>query len=166
MLVDEQDNELGIMEKMQAHREGKLHRAISVFIFNSENKLLLQKRAEDKYHSPSLWTNTCCSHPYPDESPETAAVRRLEEEMGLECKLEPVFNFTYRAEFENHLTEHEFDHVFFGTTDAVPRPNPLEVSDWKYEDMEQIEKQLKKNPLHFTVWFMLIFEQVKSRLKK
>jgi isopentenyl-diphosphate delta-isomerase len=165
VLVDEQDRELGIMEKMQAHREGKLHRAISVFVFNSEKKLLLQKRAPGKYHSAGLWTNTCCSHPFPNEIPEKAAVRRLMEEMGLYCKLEHVFNFTYAALLENNLREHEFDHVFFGISDTAPKPNPDEVSEWKYLEMKEIENQMKQNPEQFTAWFKLIFERVKNQLK-
>ena len=166
VLVDEHDKELGTMEKLQAHREGKLHRAISVFIFNSQKKLLLQKRTTNKYHSAGLWTNTCCSHPYPNETPGNAATRRLQEEMGLVCKLHHVFSFTYSAKFENNLSEHEFDHVFFGTSDTVPKPNPEEVSEWKYADMQEIETQLKQNPEQFTVWFKLIFERVKSQIKK
>jgi isopentenyl-diphosphate delta-isomerase len=162
VLVDEQDKELGTMEKMQAHREGKLHRAISVFIFNSEKKLLLQKRAADKYHSANLWTNTCCSHPHPKEKTEDAAVRRLLEEMGITCKLKHVFDFTYSVKFENNLSENEFDHVFFGFSDDVPLPDPNEVSDWKYQSLEEIENQLKQSPGQFTEWFKLIFESVKG----
>src|SRR5579872_394906 len=131
VLVDEQDRELGTMEKMQAHREGKLHRAVSVFIFDPEKKLLLQKRADGKYHSAGLWTNTCCSHPHLHESPEAAAVRRLQEEMGITCKLRHAFNFTYTATFENNLSEHEFDHVFFGESSEIPKPDPEEVAEWK-----------------------------------
>ena len=152
------------MEKLQAHVEGKLHRAISVFIFNSENKLLLQKRADGKYHSAGLWTNTCCSHPRHNESTADAAARRLYEEMGMRCKLEHAFNFTYKA--QNNLTEHEFDHVFFGFSDEAPKPDPEEVSDWKYSDMQEIEMQMRQNPHQFTAWFNIIFERVKSQMKK
>src|ERR1700752_3630137 len=166
VLVDEQDKELGTMEKLQAHREGKLHRAISVFIFNSEKKLLLQKRAAGKYHSAGLWTNTCCSHPKPNENTEHAATRRLREEMGMNCKLNHVFSFTYFAVFDNNLSEHEFDHVFFGDSDAVPKPNPEEISDWRYVGMEEIESQLKQNPEQFTAWFKLIFSKIKSEIEK
>jgi len=166
VLVDEQDKELGTMEKLRAHREGKLHRAISVFIFNSEKKLLLQKRAAGKYHSANLWTNTCCSHPRPGENPKDAATRRLQEEMGLNCELQSAFNFTYSVKFENNLTEHEFDHVFFGVSDEVPLPDPTEVSDYKYMAMEEIKKQLAQNNSQFTEWFKLIFERVDSQLKK
>jgi isopentenyl-diphosphate Delta-isomerase len=162
VLVDEQDKELGTMEKLQAHREGKLHRAISVFIFNSEKKLLLQKRADGKYHSAGLWTNTCCSHPRPEESPEDAATRRLQEEMGMTCKLNHVFSFTYSAAFDNNLSEYEFDHVFFGISDDAPKPHPDEVSEWKYKGMDEIEKHLKENPEQFSAWFKLIFPRVKN----
>jgi isopentenyl-diphosphate delta-isomerase len=166
VLVDEQDNELGTMEKLQAHREGKLHRAISVFVFNSEKKLLLQKRADGKYHSAGLWTNTCCSHPHPHENVQHAATRRLQEEMGMQCKLNHVFSFTYNAKFENNLSEHEFDHVFFGISDATPKSHPEEVSDWKYLGLAEIEGELKQNPEQFSAWFKLIFLRVKSEIEK
>lgn len=154
------------MEKLLAHHEGKLHRAISVFIFNSEKKWLLQKRAGGKYHSAGLWTNTCCSHPHPQETTEKAAIRRLKEEMGIDCKLNYVFNFTYSATFNNNLIEHEFDHVFFGISDEAPKSNPDEVSEWKYVSTEEIESQLKQNPEQFSAWFKLIFSRVKSHMKK
>ncbi len=166
MLVDEQDKELGTMEKLQAHREGKLHRAISVFIFNSEKKLLLQKRAANKYHSANLWTNTCCSHPRPNEKPLNAATRRLHEEMGIKCELKHMFNFTYLVKFENNLSENEFDYVFFGFSDDFPKPDSGEVSEWKYADMKEIETQIRQNPKQFTEWFKLIFARIKNHMEK
>lgn len=166
VLVDEHDKELGTMEKLQAHSEGKLHRAVSVFIFNSEKKLLLQQRAAAKYHSANLWTNTCCSHPRDGENTLDAAVRRLYEEMGMRCRLNPAFNFTYHAKFENDLIEHEFDHVFFGTSDDVPLPDPEEVSAYKYVSLDEIAIQLKQNPEQFTAWFKIIFDKVRTHIQK
>ena len=164
VLVDEQDREVGIMEKLQAHRESKLHRAISVFIFNSNKQMLLQKRAAGKYHSAGLWTNTCCSHPKPGEKTLDAAMRRLEEEMGMHDNLHYAFNFTYLAKLEHNLSEHEFDHVFFGFSNETPKPNPTEVSEYAYFSLDEIELQLKQNPQHFTAWFALIFDRVKNEV--
>lgn len=161
ILVDADDRETGVMGKMAAHREGKLHRAISVFIFNSEGKWLLQKRAAMKYHSGGLWTNACCSHPRPGEETETAAVRRLEEEMGLSCDLKFHFSFTYRAEVGDELIEHELDHVFMGVTDAVPKVNPNEASDWSFFTTEEVAVHLHETPERFTTWFRMIFERVR-----
>ncbi len=166
ILVDEQDQELGVMEKMQAHQEAKLHRAVSVFVFNANKELLLQKRAATKYHSTNLWANTCCSHPKPKEDTLDAAKRRLQEEMGLRCDLKYIFNFTYLANLENGLSEHELDHVFFGFSDDVPKPNPEEVAAYKYMSLPEIENQLKQNPQEFTAWFKLIFARVKNELNK
>lgn len=162
LLVDEQDNEIGIMEKLQAHQEALLHRAISVFIFNDQNELLLQKRAAQKYHSPLLWTNTCCSHPRPGELPLNAAARRLMEEMGLSCDLSHQFNFTYKAILTEELTEHELDHIFFGESNALPIPDPLEVQDWKYMPIPEIEAEIKINPAMYTSWFKLMFTKIKE----
>ncbi len=164
ILVDEQDNELGKMEKLQAHLEAQLHRAISVFVFNSNKEMLLQKRASGKYHSANLWTNTCCSHPKPNENTTDAAKRRLQEEMGITCNLNYVFNFTYLAKLENGITEHEFDHVFFGFTNDIPVLNLEEASDYKYLSLEKIENQLNQNSEQFTVWFKLIFDKIKTEL--
>ncbi|HKC67065.1 MAG TPA: isopentenyl-diphosphate Delta-isomerase [Bacteroidia bacterium] len=155
VLVDEQDKELGTMEKMQAHVEGKLHRAVSVFIFNSKHELLLQKRADEKYHSAGLWTNTCCSHPRPDEAPEPAAHRRLKEEMGLTCNLKFAFTFIYKAHLDNNLTEHEFDYVYIGTTDNVPKQNPAEVADYKYISVNELDTDIKQHPAKYTEWFKI-----------
>lgn len=165
VLVDEQDNETGVMDKMEAHRSGKLHRALSVFIFNTEGKWLLHKRAAGKYHSENLWTNTCCSHPRPQESVAAAAQRRLLEEMGLTCKIEHSFTLKYRAELEYGLIEHEYDHVFLGVSDAVPLSNPLEVSEWKYVSTGELVEMVKLFPEMFTAWFKLIYPQVAQKLK-
>jgi isopentenyl-diphosphate delta-isomerase len=157
VLVDEQDNELGTMEKMQAHKEGKLHRAVSVFIFNSKQELLLQKRADEKYHSAGLWTNTCCSHPRSDEAPEVAAHRRLKEEMGLDCTLKFAFTFIYEAHLDNNLTEHEFDYVYTGVTDNLPKLNPAEVADWKYISVNELDTDIKQHPYKYTEWFKICY---------
>jgi len=160
VLVDEKDKELGTMEKMQAHREGKLHRAVSVIIFNSKKQMLLQKRAHVKYHSAGLWSNACCSHPRPGESPVNAAKRRLYEEMGIRSELQKMFDLTYELKLEDNLSEHEFDYVYAGISDDVPLPDPMEVSDWKFMDLRAIESNLKEDPGQFTGWFKLIFEHI------
>jgi isopentenyl-diphosphate delta-isomerase len=158
VLVDEQDNEIGTMEKLQAHLEGNLHRAVSVFIFNSNNDLLLQQRADGKYHSANLWSNTCCSHPRPGEAIHDAANRRLNEEMGLACELKKVFNFVYKADLDNNIIEHEFDHVFTGITDTVPVPEPEEVGAWKYISPDDLDMDIKINPENYTEWFKICFK--------
>lgn len=162
VLVDEQDNAIGTMEKQQAHVEGVLHRAFSIFIFNSEKKLLLQKRASSKYHCGGLWTNTCCSHPRENETVLDAANRRLEEEMGMFCNLQSIFSFVYKAEFENGLTEHEFDHVFFGESNSTPTINLEEVEDFRYVGMEELQIEINENPAHFTPWFLIALDRVKE----
>jgi isopentenyl-diphosphate Delta-isomerase len=164
ILVDENDRETGIMEKMEAHRKGVLHRAISVFIFNSKGEWLLQRRAIDKYHSRGLWTNTCCSHPYPGESAGDAAKRRLLEEMGMECTLQQIFSFIYKTRLDDELTEHELDHVFFGTTDGIPVINDKEVMEWKYIPFPDLLADVKLHPRKYTVWFRKILERVKEQL--
>jgi isopentenyl-diphosphate delta-isomerase len=164
VLVDEQDKEIGTMEKLQAHVEGRLHRAVSVFIFNTKGELLLQQRAEGKYHSAGLLTNTCCSHPRPGEGIHDAAVRRLQEEMGITCQLKEVFSFTYKAYLDHNLTEHEFDHVFTGITDAIPKPDKSEAGGWKYMSMEQLEEEIKTNPEQFTEWFKICVKDWKKEL--
>jgi isopentenyl-diphosphate delta-isomerase len=158
VLVDEQDKETGKMEKLQAHVEGRLHRAISVFIFNSKNELLLQQRAAEKYHSALLWTNTCCSHPRPGEHTFDAANRRLMEEMGIACDLSESFDFIYNASVENGLTEHEYDHVFTGSTDAVPAPDSSEVASWRYIGLEALHNEMQQSPGNFTVWFRICID--------
>lgn len=168
ILVDEHDNEIGVMEKMQAHEEALLHRAFSVFIFNSEGQLMLQQRAMDKYHSPGLWTNTCCSHPKPGEDTKQAAHRRMKEEMGFDCQFEEVFSFLYKARFSNELTEHEVDHVFIGVSDELPIINPEEVASYRMADLETIRKEMNENPEMFTEWFKIAFDRVEEyfNLKK
>ncbi len=160
ILVDNNDNPIGTMEKIEAHEKALLHRAISVFIFNSEGKWLLQQRTYDKYHSKGLWTNTSCSHPFPGEDSILAANRRLHEEMGMQSDLKEVFSFTYKQELENGLTEHEFDHVFIGYSNTLPVPNPIEVMDYKYLTTKELTDAVKQNPENYTVWFKLIFERV------
>jgi isopentenyl-diphosphate delta-isomerase len=160
ILVDEFDNETGVMEKMEAHRKGELHRAVSVFVFNSEGHWLLHKRASEKYHSGNLWTNACCSHPRPGEPEDEAAHRRLLEEMGLTCELKHQFSFRYRAELDHGLVEHELDHVYIGHTNALPDPDPEEVAEWKYVSTENLRNLLKQHPEHFTEWFKLLFPKV------
>ena len=157
ILVDENDNELGLMEKMEAHQKGLLHRAFSVFLINDSNQLLLQKRALDKYHSPGLWTNTCCSHPRKSEKVIDAGHRRLFEEMGIKSELKPFTSFVYKAEFDNGLIEHEFDHVIVGSFVGHPIINQLEVCDWKWEDLDLLKIDLNTNPNDYTEWFKIIF---------
>jgi isopentenyl-diphosphate delta-isomerase len=167
VLVDEyghdlfdQDSRLSTMEKLEAHRHGLLHRAISVFIFNDSNELLLQKRAATKYHSPGKWSNTCCTHPSPGESPLIAAQRRLKEEMGLEVTLTEAFTFLYRADVGNSLTENEFDHIFFGISKQNPNPNSTEVSDWNWITIEALKKELIRNPEEYSPWLRQCFDKV------
>jgi isopentenyl-diphosphate delta-isomerase len=160
VLVDEQDNPIGKMEKQQAHLEGLLHRAFSIFIFNSEKKLLLQKRASSKYHCGGLWTNTCCSHPRENEIVQDAAHRRLQEEMGMQCELTPIFSFVYKANFENGLTEHEFDHVFFGESNQIPSINIEEVQDYRFVGIDELQIEIKESPQNFTPWFLIALDRV------
>jgi isopentenyl-diphosphate Delta-isomerase len=160
ILVDELDNAIGSMEKMEAHRQAQLHRAFSVFVFNSDGEMLLQRRAANKYHSAGLWTNTCCSHPYPGEDIHAAAQRRLQEEMGFQTKLEKIFDFIYKAELENGLSEYEFDHVFTGTYDGPVQSNPEEVSDHCFKPLFEIERLLHTDPHSFTAWFRIAFPQL------
>ncbi|HQX98958.1 MAG TPA: isopentenyl-diphosphate Delta-isomerase [Flavobacteriales bacterium] len=155
VLIDPNDREIGQMEKLEAHRTGRLHRAFSVFIFNAQGELLLQQRAANKYHSASLWTNTCCGHPRPGEALVAAGERRLEEEMGLHVPLRPAFHFTYAAKLEDGLTEHELDHVLIGRSDRDPRPDPEEAADWRWVDRATLEGELAAHPGLYTVWFLL-----------
>jgi isopentenyl-diphosphate delta-isomerase len=166
ILVDENDVETGLMGKTEAHEKGLLHRAVSVFIVNSEGEWLLQRRALNKYHSAGLWTNTCCSHPLPGESTVDAAKRRLFEEMGLTCDLVPLFNFTYRELLENGLIEHELDYVFLGIADDIPVINDLEVAEFKYFNYREMEIDIKTNPENYTIWFRKIFKQVNEHIGK
>lgn len=160
ILVDQYDNEIGIMPKMEAHLEGKLHRAFSVFIFNSRGELLLQQRALDKYHSGGKWTNTCCSHPRLGEETIVAAHRRLQEEMGMKCELHYGFNFIYQADFLDGIAEHEFDHVFFGLSDEQPIINTSEVAAYQYIKMEDLEQDINQNPDKYTAWLKICFSKV------
>jgi isopentenyl-diphosphate delta-isomerase len=164
VLVDENDNPLGVMEKMEAHREARLHRAISVFLFNLRGEWVLQKRALDKYHSRGLWTNACCTHPYPGESETEAAKRRLMEEMGINCEVKEIFNFVYKEKLDNNLTEFELDHVFVATTDEYPVINTNEVLEWKSISFDNLRKEVFSAPEDYTFWFKEIFERVHDHL--
>lgn len=165
VLVDENDNKLGLMEKQQAHVAGLLHRAFSVFVFNSKGELMIQQRAASKYHSPTLWTNTCCSHPRENETYIEGAHRRLEEEMGFDCELEFKFSFIYKAHLDNNLTEHELDHVFIGTYNNEPNLNPDEVMAYRWVELDELKKDIEKNPQLYTVWFKIIFEHYVSYIE-
>lgn len=158
-LID-QNGKLSTAEKLEAHRRGLLHKAVSVFIFNERNELLLQKRASSKYHSPDKWTNTCCTHPLPWEVPLMTARRRLGEEMGLTTPLAEGFTFSYKADVGNGLIENEFDHVFFGLSNHNPTPNPDEVSDWSWANLEDIKQKLTTKPDKYTPWFRVCFDDV------
>ena len=159
ILVNDQDQVIGSMGKQAAHEEGALHRAISVLLFNKKGEWLIHQRNPAKYHSGGLWTNTCCSHPSPGEEPLPAAKRRLKEEMGIEVELQPAFQFKYLAKFDNGLTEHEYDHVFFGEFEGKPWPDPDEVSDWKWISWKDLEFDLEVHPEKYTVWFHLIVDK-------
>ena len=164
VLVNERDEEVGVREKLQAHLDGTLHRAISVFLFNDEGDLLLQQRHPDKYHSGGLWSNTCCSHPRPDEPIEAAAQRRLQEEMGVVCDLQRVFGFVYRSKLDLHLYEHEYDHVFVGLFNGTPAPNQAEVTSWRWATTDALRKDVAEHPDWYTYWFRLVLDRVlKSR---
>jgi isopentenyl-diphosphate Delta-isomerase len=165
VLVDSDDNYLGTAEKLHAHRAGLLHRAISVFLLNPAGEVLMQRRAAGKYHSAGLWSNTCCSHPRPGETPQAAAERRLMEEMGIACELRPVFSFLYRAELDPELTEHELDHVFLGTTATDPTPDPDEVGEWRWVAMGAIERDLATAPDQFTAWFPIAWNRLRAELR-
>jgi isopentenyl-diphosphate Delta-isomerase len=162
ILVDEQDNETGLMEKMEAHEKAVLHRAFSVFIFNPAGEMLLQQRAISKYHSGGLWTNACCSHPLPGEATEAAAQRRLHEELGFNTPLQKAFDFIYKAAFDNGLTEYEFDHVFTGMYDGAIVPNPAEVQDYCYKTMDDIRLSIASHPHKYTEWFKIAFPRLES----
>jgi len=166
ILVDENDNELGSMEKIEAHQKSMLHRAISVFIVSHSGEWLLQRRALHKYHSPGLWTNACCSHPYPGETSMVAAHRRLKEEMGLQSELKEIFHFTYLEKLDNNMTEHELDHVFLGFTDEKPTINSEEVEDWKYISYSDISDEINNNPENYTIWFRKIMDRVNEQINQ
>ncbi len=164
VLVSENDEVLGLMEKMQAHENGILHRAFSVFLFNDKGEMLLQKRAAKKYHSPNQWTNACCSHPRNGETYLEAANRRLKEELGIEAELTPKFHFIYKADVGGNLWEHELDHVFIGNYQQHFNLNEEEVSEIRYISMEDLDQEMKNHPEHFTEWFKIILEEYKHHL--
>ena len=169
ILVDKQDNQIGTEEKLAAHQKGLLHRCFSIFLFNSRGEWLLQKRAKTKYHSGGLWSNTCCSHPEPNRDLKEEAKRRLKEEMGIECDLKKAFHFTYKAKVkarEGYLTEHEFDHVFWGNFERDPQPNPEEVEHWKWLTIEEIKKDVQENPQKYTEWFKMILNDFLDKILK
>lgn len=162
ILTDEFDNEIGKEEKIKAHEKALLHRAFSVIIMNSKKEMLIQKRAINKYHSPGLWTNACCSHPSPGENTKDAAVRRLKEEMGIVSELRFMFKFKYFAAFQNGLSEHEIDHVFIGYSDNLPKLNLDEAEDFRYVSITDLKKEIKNKPGEFTEWFKIISDKLKS----
>ena len=164
ILVNEKDQEIGLMPKLEAHQKAVLHRAFSVFIFNSENELMLQQRASNKYHSPNLWTNTCCSHQRSGESNIQAGTRRLYEEMGFTTSLKEITSFIYKAPFDNGLTEHELDHIIVGYYNEDPVINSDEVEDWKWMKIEDVKKDISLNPDLYTAWFKIIFKNFYNHL--
>lgn len=165
ILVDTNDRPLGTMPKMEAHEKAVLHRAFSVFILNKKGELLLQQRAWEKYHSPGLWTNSCCSHQRKGESNLEAGNRRLEEEMGMEADLEELFSFIYKAPFDNGLTEHELDHVLLGYSDSDPNINSDEVAAFRWAPLETIAAEMQADPDQFTAWFKIIFDRFYSYIQ-
>ncbi|ADV49682.1 isopentenyl-diphosphate Delta-isomerase [Cellulophaga sp. E16_2] len=162
ILVNQSDEQIGTMPKMEAHEKAVLHRAFSVFVMNKKGETMLQQRAAHKYHSPLLWTNTCCSHQRVGETNIEAGKRRLQEEMGFETDLKELFSFIYKAPFDNGLTEHELDHVMVGYFDNPPEINPEEVADWKWMLPEDVKNDIAANPDHYTAWFKIIFEKFYS----
>ncbi|QRR00968.1 isopentenyl-diphosphate Delta-isomerase [Dyadobacter sandarakinus] len=164
VLVNEEDEAIGLMPKLEAHQKGVLHRAFSVFVFNSKGEMLLQRRAFGKYHSEGLWSNTCCSHPLDGETTYLGAVRRLREEMGITAELNFLFTFQYRASLENGLTEHELDHVFWGVTDDLPELNPEEASDFRYLTTSEIRADVAANPGAYTEWFKICLSEVLDKI--
>lgn len=164
LLVDKRDMPMGRMEKLEAHQKGILHRAFSVLLFNDKGELLLQQRAPSKYHSANLWTNTCCSHPRPDEDVQHAAQRRLIEEMGIDLRPDFLYSFIYHAELDNRLIEHELDHVFIGVFNGIPSINEKEVASWKYMDLDTLDKDIDEFPDRYTTWFKLIMAEIRERM--
>ncbi len=164
ILVDELDNPIGLMEKIEAHEKALLHRAFSVFVFNDKGELMLQQRAAEKYHSPLLWTNTCCSHQRDGETNLEAGKRRLQEEMGFTCELKEVFSFIYKAPFDNGLTEHELDHVMVGQFNDQPSINKEEVGAYKFMSLEDVKKDIENQPEIYTEWFKIIFKESYSKI--
>jgi isopentenyl-diphosphate delta-isomerase len=159
ILVNKNDEQIGLMPKLEAHEKAVLHRAFSVFVLNSKNEIMLQQRAHHKYHSPLLWTNTCCSHQREGETNIEAGSRRLFEEMGFKTDLKELFHFIYKAPFDNGLTEHELDHVMIGYYEEKPEINPEEVEDWKWMDIEEVKSDMLVRPEIYTIWFKIIFDE-------
>lgn len=166
VLVNENDEPVGLMEKMEVHQKALLHRAFSVFLFNSKGEMLLQRRALEKYHSGGLWTNTCCSHPYPDETPSQGATRRMREELGFETSVNPAFSFIYKAALDNELTEYEFDHVLIGEYDGQVFPNKDEVVDYCYMNMDELRGNIANHPDNYTEWFKIALPMLEEYLDK
>lgn len=165
VLVDRNDNPLGVMEKISAHQKGHLHRAFSIFVFNDNSEFLLQQRAEHKYHGAGLWSNTCCSHPQWGEAVDLSADERLKFEMGMECELKLIYSFIYHEEVENDLIEHELDYVFIGHSNENPIINEDEVQDYKWMSVSEILTDLESNPTKYTVWFRQAFPDLISKMK-
>jgi isopentenyl-diphosphate delta-isomerase len=169
ILVDANDLSIGTMEKIEAHEKGLLHRAFSILLVNEKGEMLLQQRALEKYHSPGLWTNACCSHPRPNETNQDAAHRRLQEELGMAVDLKEIFQFTYHAELEHGLIEHEIDHVFFGLTNENPRINLLEVMSYKWINLSELQQDMIAHPEKYTAWFNLLmvdhYSSIENALK-
>lgn len=163
ILVDDQDNAIGTMEKMEAHRKGILHRAFSILIFNSKGEVLLQKRSKNKYHSGGLWTNACCSHPMPGESILEATRKRLKHEMGIELQPQFTYKFVYHIQLDKELIEHEYDHVYIGIFDGTPVVNTEEVEDWKFISVQTLRHELKQHPESYTEWFKLIMNHAELK---
>ena len=166
ILVNEKDEPIGLMPKLEAHQKAVLHRAFSVFILNQNNEIMLQQRAEHKYHSPLLWTNTCCSHQREGETNIQAGQRRLFEEMGFVTELKELFHFIYKAPFYKGLTEHELDHVMIGRFDSEPKINPEEVASWKWMTIDTVKNDMENNPELYTIWFKIIFDEFYHHLEK
>jgi isopentenyl-diphosphate delta-isomerase len=166
ILVNERDEIIGVEEKIKAHLVGALHRAFSIFVFNSADQLLLQKRSCTKYHSKGLWSNTCCGHPRPGESIEEASHRRLWEEMGFDCEVREIFKFTYRAHLDNDLVEHEYDHVLVGEFDGEPNPSRDEVDDWKWMDLTTLKHDMQENSENYTYWFRISLDVLVAQLRQ
>jgi isopentenyl-diphosphate delta-isomerase len=166
ILVNELDEPIGLMPKLEAHEKALLHRAFSVFVMNKKGEMMLQQRALEKYHSPGLWTNTCCSHQRAGEDNLEAGKRRLMEEMGFQTELSELFSFIYKAPFDNGLTEHEFDHVMIGQYDKEPVINPKEVASWKWMSVEAVKSDIELHPEIYTAWFKIIFDKFYNHLSK
>lgn len=162
ILVDSNDTPIGVMDKLEAHQKGLLHRAFSIFLFDSQGRMLLQKRAEQKYHCGGLWSNTCCSHPLPDTDMSTCLQRKLAQEMGINVTVYKAFDFMYEVTLENGLIEHEYDHVYIGEFNGSPDPNPEEVCKWCYASKEEIHQTMQQSPESFTPWFRMLYPKIED----